>query len=246
MQNLDGLVLLDAEGNDLGRLKSYYAGIEVEFEVPSSQRPSQYLRGLSVRYEGACGTIELPLGAARTIYTEETMDSNEWILEKIQRRHRIEIGYVATDASTEKVSATPILISWGEAFGELQIGETTVPAGVEQTSVSLRGCAQSVPVRHGVQTIGELPHDFGQPFISVDPGACHRYTSMFYGELGTPRTETYEGAMVMNLPSRITDWLRPVPETIRVTRSPDPSLRPETGWRTSLELIGCPATEQTR
>jgi hypothetical protein len=75
-----------------------------------------------------------------------------------------------------------VIVDWGAVTGKLEVGKLVIAPGIKQTTVVTGGCDEPPVVRLNGREIGTLDRRMRGAIVTLEPGVCHAFQTVAYGD----------------------------------------------------------------
>lgn len=205
---LEGSRLL-RDGEEIATVKFRSNQLRAEFEYPSATRPGALADGSwTLETATLCGTQSLPVKPE----VPASADEDE----------RLASGRAVTldiDLLPPEYDQAELFIDWG-TDGEtrsLKVGELEIPAGTKSLTVFNRDCPATASVTVDGEEVGTWNSADPVSLISVQPGVCHSFQWIGYGDQGSGKVGVLAEQAVQKIPAAPDGFLEPAPTSISKT-----------------------------
>lgn len=216
-----------ARGQVVGKLEEANGYMRLEFERPSTDRPTMVADGLRLRADTPCGERTIPLTA---LDIDADDDTDEHIA-GLEGRILLSVHLLLAGRPTLRA-----FVDWGQGSPrEVRVGDVQLESGVSNQAVPTLGCQGPLTVQLGASALGTVPSDAPAFFVNLDEEVCHHWSDVMYGG-GRSGLQQWSGRAVRPLERAPDYFLEPAPDTITVSVG-DPTSRVE------LVRAPCPSSD---
>jgi hypothetical protein len=173
------------DGKPVGTLKRESDGISLHgrWTGPKAELRATMAGAFAMETEGICGPFAAPV---------EGMPDN-WLA--------LTDGNIAKNINNDKEfrfylrarlpERLEVIVDWGAVTGKLEVGKLVIAPGTKKTSVVIGGCEEPPAVRLNGREIGTLDRRLAGSLITLEPGVCHAFQTVAYGDAKVARPSEF-------------------------------------------------------
>lgn len=173
------------DGKAVGVLKRESDGISVHgrWTGPKAELRATMGGAFAMEVDGICGPFAAPIEGMPDNWLSLT-DGN--IAKKIKDEK--EFRFYLHAQLPERLD---VIVDWGAVTGKLEVGKLVIAPGTKKTSVVTGGCDDPPVVRLNGREIGTLDRRMRGAIVTLEPGVCHAFQTVAYGDAKVARPSEF-------------------------------------------------------